>query len=257
MIPMARPALSASLAITFLALSPQTASSAGPDTAAILTKQIAAADRPTADVARDAGRKPGEVLAFMGVRPGQTVVDLIAAGGYYTEVLSVVVGPAGRVYAQNSEFVLKMRDGANEKAISKRLADDRLPNVKRLDRELSDTGLTPGSVDFAITALNFHDIYNGRGPSAAAGFLASVFELLKPGGVLGIVDHVGASGNDNEKLHRIDPALVVATIEASAFALEATSDVLKNPADDHAAGVFSPDIRGQTDRFVLLLRKPS
>jgi predicted methyltransferase len=257
MLPMVRPALHTLLAITLCTLAPLTATSAGNDSAASLTKQIAAADRPAEDAARDAGRKPGEVLTFLSVKPGQTVVDLIAAGGYYTEILSVVVGPKGRVYAQNTEFVLKYRDGANEKAISKRLADDRLPNVKRLDREISDTGLAPGSVDFAITALNFHDIYNDGGPEAAAAFLASVFEMLKPGGVLGIVDHVGAPGNDNEKLHRIDLALVVTAIEASPFSLEATSDVLKNAADDHSTGVFSPDIRGRTDRFVLLLRKPS
>jgi predicted methyltransferase len=221
-----------------------------------LSKKIAEAQRPAEDVARDAGRKPGAVLEFLGVKSGMQTIDLMAAGGYYTEVLSAVVGPEGKVYAQNSEYVLKMREGANEKAISKRIADGRLPNVARLDREVADMGLEPGSIDFAITALNFHDIYNSRGAEAAAAFLASVYAVLAPGGVLGIIDHIGAPGADNETLHRIDPALVEAVVEASPFTLEAQGDMLKNPSDDHTQGVFTPGLRGHTDRFVMLLRKP-
>jgi predicted methyltransferase len=246
------PALALLSALT-LALGPARAVHHGGDS---LSAKVAAADRPEADRARDAGRKPGAVLETLGVEPGMTAVDLIAASGYYTEVLSVAVGPKGKVYAQNTAFVLEYRDGANEKAISKRLAGNRLPNVERLDRELADTGLAPGSVDVAITALNFHDIYNGSGAEAAAGFLSAVYELLKPGGVLGIVDHVGAKGADNTKLHRIDPALALAVVEASDFELETQSDLLKNPADDHTLMVFAPEIRGKTDRFLLVLRKP-
>jgi predicted methyltransferase len=220
-----------------------------------LSEKLATAERPEADRARDAGRKPGAVLEFFGVEPDMTAVDLIAAGGYYTEALSVAVGPSGRVYAQNTEFALQFRDGANEKAISQRLADDRLPNVERLDRDIAETGLSPGSVDVAITALNFHDIYNRGGADAATAFLAGVYTLLKPGGILGIVDHVGAVGADNEKLHRIDPAFALSVIEASEFELESQSQLLHNTSDDHTLAVFTPEIRGKTDRFVLLLRK--
>lgn len=224
-----------------------------------LTAELTAAERPADDVARDAGRKPGEVLAFLGVEPGMTVLDLIAAGGYYSEALSVAVGSKGRVYAQNPPFVLKIRDGANEKAISARLAGGRLPNVTRVNADLADLasqGIAPGSVDVAMTALNFHDIYNRGGPDAASAFLANVFALLKPGGVLGIIDHVGAPEADNEKLHRIDPALVTTVVEASPFELDGTSDVLENPTDDHSEGVFAPGVRGRTDRFVMKLRRP-
>jgi predicted methyltransferase len=221
-----------------------------------LAHKIASADRPAEDVERDVGRKPGAVLEFLGVEPGMKALDLIAASGYYTEVLSAAVGPEGKVYSQNTEYVLQMREGANEKALSKRLANGRLPNVERVDKAVSDSRLAPGSLDFAITALNFHDIYNARGPEAAAAFLASVYAVLVPGGVLGIVDHVGAAGADNDSLHRIDPALVAAAIEASPFELEGQSDVLKNPADDHTQGVFAAGLRGHTDRFVMKLRKP-
>jgi predicted methyltransferase len=185
-----------------------------------------------------------------------TVIDLIAAGGYYTEVLSVAVGPEGKVYAQNSDYVLKMRDGANEKALSARLAGGRLANVERLDREVAELGLPAGSVDGAITALNFHDVYNSRGQEASVAFLKAVYAALKPGGVLGVIDHVGEADADNKELHRIEEARAVAAARAAGFQLKAQADLLRNPADDHSKNVFDPSIRGKTDRFVLLLRKP-
>jgi predicted methyltransferase len=221
-----------------------------------LAKKLSEADRPDDDMARDAGRRPAEMMVFLGVAPGMTAVDLVAAGGYYTEVLSVTVGPEGRVYAQNNEYVLKIREGVNEKAISARLANDRLPNVQRLDREVSDLGLEPGSVDVAITALNFHDIYNGRGAEAAASFLANVFAILEPGGVLGIIDHVGDRDKDNKELHRIEEAKAVEAAKAVGFVVEARSQALHFADDDHTKNVFDPSIRGKTDRFALRLRKP-
>jgi predicted methyltransferase len=224
-------------------------------TSADVAARLAAGSRPDADRARDAGRKPAEVVAFLGIEPGMTVVDLIAAGGYYTEVLSWAVGPDGKVYAQNNKFVLEFRDGANDKAMTARLAGGRLANAERLDREMDDLALTPGSVDAAITALNFHDVYNSRGPEAAAAFLASAKAFLKPGGVLGIVDHHGGVGDD-EQLHRIEEALALAAAEAAGFEVEATSPVLRNEGDDRTKSVFDEGMRGQTDRFVLRLRKP-
>jgi len=216
---------------------------------------LAAGHRPTADMARDAGRKPADVVAFLDIAPGMTVVDLIAAGGYYTEVLSLAVGDGGVVYAQNTKFALEIRDGANDKAMTERLAGNRLPNVRRLDHEFDALGLEPGSVDAAITALNFHDIYNGGGPAAADGFLAAVYSILKPGGVFGIVDHAGGVGDDKE-LHRIDEDLVIAAATRAGFELQGASEVLRNPDDARTLNVFDPAIRGKTDRFVLRLRKP-
>jgi predicted methyltransferase len=220
-----------------------------------LASKLAGEGRPAEDRARDAGRRPVDVMTFLEVAPGMTAIDLIAAGGYYTEVLSHAVGPDGYTYAQNVEYVLKMNGGVNERAMTARLAHDRLPNVERLDRDLSDLGLPPGSVDFAITALNFHDIYNGRGPKAADGFLASVYRLLKAGGVLGIIDHSGGRSADDKQLHRIDENLVVGAAERAGFEVEATSDLLRNPGDNRMQGVFAPHLRGHTDRFILRLRK--
>ncbi len=221
-----------------------------------LANRLAKGDRAETDKQRDAGRKPAEVVAFLGIEPGMTVVDLIAAGGYYTEVLSVAVGSEGKVYAQNPPRVLKFRDGANDKAMTKRLEGGRLPNVQRLDQNLAEVELAPGSVDLAITALNFHDIYNGRGKEVAQKFLVRVSELLEPGGILGLIDHSGAAGNDNASLHRIEEKTVREAVALAGFELVATRDLLRNSADDLSAGVFDPAIRGKTDRFLFKLRKP-
>jgi predicted methyltransferase len=234
-----------------LACVPGTAAAGGS-----LAEALASPDRPGDDQARDPGRKPAEVIEFLGIGPGMTAIDLIAAGGYYTEVLSAAVGPAGKVYAQNGEYVLKLRDGANDKAISARLAGGRLANVERLDREMSDLGLAPASVDAAVTALNFHDIYNARGEQAAGDFLAAAYRLLKPGGVLGLIDHAGNPDEDNKELHRIEEARVEAAVKAAGFLIEASSDLLRNPDDDRSQGVFAAGLRGNTDRFLMRLRKP-
>ena len=221
-----------------------------------LAADLASPDRPQEDRDRDAGRKPAEVLAFLGIEPGMTVMDLIAAGGYYTEVLSRAVGPTGKVFAQNPPVVLEFRDGANDKAMTQRLADGRLSNVERVDQDLVDVELPAGSLDAAITALNFHDVLQNGGEAAAAGMLAKVKELLKPGGVLGVVDHVGVAGNDNAELHRLDMEAGVPILEAAGFDI-ASSDLLRNPEDDHSLLVFDPTIRGQTDRVLYKLTKPA
>lgn len=222
-----------------------------------LAERLSDPSRPAEDRARDASRKPAEVIGFLGIEPGMRVLDAIAASGWYTEVLSIAVGPEGRVVSQNPDFALEYGGGRNDKALTARLADDRLPNVTRLDKNFSELSAADGPFDAAITALNFHDVYNGRGPEAAATFLGAIHDVLKPGGVLGITDHVGVAGNDNESLHRIEKATVVDAAEAAGFELVDESDVLKNPADDHTQPVFGDSIRGKTDRFVLKFRKPA
>jgi len=188
-----------------------------------LATRLESGSRSDADKARDAGRKPAAVVAFLGIEPGMTVVDLLAASGYYTEVLSEAVGPDGRVYA--------------------------------LDREINDLGLADGSVDAVLTALNFHDIYNGSGPDAAQAVLGAIHKILKPNGVVGIIDHAGTPGADNKKLHRMDEAKAIEAVEQAGFIVEATSDVLRRAEDDRTRSVFAEGLRGATDRFVLKLRK--
>ena len=225
-------------------------------TPADLGERLAASSRSDAEKARDTGRKPAHVVAFLGIAPGMTVLDVIAAAGYYTEVLSIAVGPTGRVFAQNNEYVLKMRDGANDKAMTARLVGDRLPNVKRVDADLQQIAVADGTVDVAITALNFHDIYNTQGEPGALDFLGGIYRKLKPGGVLGIIDHDGDPAQDNKKLHRIEKQHVLDVIAKSSFSLDAESEALSNDTDDHTQIVFAPDVRGKTDRYLLRLRKP-
>jgi predicted methyltransferase len=141
-----------------------------------------------------AGRKPAEVLAYLGLKPGDTAADVLASGGWYTQVLSIAVGPDGTVYAQNSVAALALRDRAYDKALTARLADDRLANVVRKDEELTALTIPAGSVDVALTGLNFHDVYKAYGPEAAVGLLSAIRGTLKPGGVLGVIDHVGVWG---------------------------------------------------------------
>jgi len=212
--------------------------------------------RSTADKARDGGRKPAEVMAFLGVEPGMTVIDVIAAGGYYTEVLSRTVGPRGKVYAQNPAAVLKFSDGANDKALALRLADNRLPNVIRWDREATNLGIAPDSIDVALTALNFHDVYNSSGKDAAVGFAKLIFAVLKPGAVFGVIDHEGAAAADNKSLHRMQGGLALEALLEAGFSIESTSDTLRNPEDDLSKMVFDPSIRGKTDRFLIKAVKP-
>ena len=213
------------------------------------------------DRARDPIRKPAEVLNFLGLEPGMTVMDYIAADGYYTAVLSLAVGPAGKVYSHNStgnmEFdtTLAGRDMKVRQAVQVR--SERLPyaNVEPWEHGTIDLQMAPDSLDFVITALNFHDIYN-MDPARAETALRGLWTILKPGGILGIIDHAGDAGRDNNTLHRATLQSVLDTATASGFVVEATSDLLHNAADDHSLAVFDPSLGRNTDRFIVRLRKP-
>ena len=223
------------------------------------TADLAAAldnpSRPEADKERDAGRMPAEVVTFVGIEPGMRVLDVLASGGWYTEVLSVAVGSDGAVYTQNPQSYLESRGGANGRALNERLAKDHLTNVVRMDVELGELTIEPGSVDAAITALNFHDTYNFSGPEAAAAFMQAIYAVLKPGGALGMIDHAGNADENNVKLHRIPKQVVVDIATDAGFVLEAESDVLAHSEDNRTQMVFRLT-RGKTDRFLLKLRKP-
>jgi predicted methyltransferase len=221
-----------------------------------LETTLAGASRPEADRARDAGRKPAQVLEFLGIEPGMRVLDLMAGGGYYTEVLSLAVGNGGQVVSHNTHAALQFREGANEKALSERLSGDRLPNVTRLNKDIDELTADDGRFDAAITALNFHDVYNGSGPDAAVAMLEKVYALLEPGGVLGIIDHAGNPGADNTTLHRMDKSGVIESGRAVGFEVAGESDLLRNEADDRTLRVFDEAIRGKTDRFLVKLQKP-
>lgn len=251
--------LAATLAATLAACSSMQSGSSAPSTSAgggDLAAALASADRPAEDKVRDADRKPAELMEFFGVKPGMTTVDVIALGGYVTEVLAVAVGPKGKVYAQNPPIALQLRDGLYAKQITDRLANNRLPNVVRVDGDLPASSQIPlGSVDVAITAMNYHDVRN-QSPEAAVGYLKGVYAMLKPGGVLGVTDHVGNDGANNAQLHRVPKHFLIEDARAAGFVIDAESDMLAHAADDHTKLVFDPTLRGKTDQFVVRLRKP-
>lgn len=211
---------------------------------------LAAPARPDADKQRDATRKPIETVQFLGIKTGQTVIDVLAGGGWFTEVLSAAVGPTGKVYAQNSEYALR-REGF---VAAETQRHQRLGNVSAIHGDLATANLV-GSVDAAITAMNLHDVYNGPGGEAGAiNFAKTIFTALKPGGVFGVIDHIGVAGQDNAALHRMQVAQARDVLTKAGFVIEAESPLLANPADDHTKGVR--DVTGGTDQFLFRARKP-
>lgn len=212
-----------------------------------LIKSLSSPSRPQADRDRDAQRKPAELMSFFGVQPGMTVLDVIAGGGYVTEVLSYAVGPKGKVYMHSPPGM-----GGR---VGDRLANNRLPNVVSVEGNLPNPAIAAGSVDVAITAMNFHDVYN-RSPETGLAFMKGVYDALKPGGVFGVIDHAGNEGADNAALHRVTKQHAIETAKAAGFVVEAQSDILANPADDRTKGVRDAEVRGRTDQFTLKLRKP-
>lgn len=207
--------------------------------------------RPEADTQRDADRKPAEMLEFAGVQPGQTVVDLIPGGGYFTRIFAKAVGPKGVVYAAYSP-----RPGGGTAAADTLAADPTYGNIKAV--QIAPGKLeVPTPADLVFTAQNYHDVKNVPNIDMTA-FNKGVYDALKPGGTYVVIDHVANAdaGDATSKLHRIDPAVVRREVEAAGFKFEGESKALANPADDHTKGVFDPSLRGKTDQFVYKFRKP-
>jgi predicted methyltransferase len=228
------------------------------DVPAPIRDAIAATDRSDDDRKLDAGRKPGEVLAFFGIAPGQKVGELFSGGGYTTELVARTVGETGQVYGQNTKEIL---DKFARKPWSERLAKPVMKHVTPLERPLDDPfGPEVKSLDAVICVLNYHDTVAMKVDRAKMN--AAVFAALAPGGVYGIVDHRAADGSgtrDSETLHRIDEALVKQEVLAAGFQLAGESNVLQNP-DDKRDWNSSPrqagERRGTSDRFVLKFTKP-
>jgi predicted methyltransferase len=223
---------------------------------------VAAPGRPKAATDLDEVRKPAELLRFMGLKKGDRALDYFTGTGYYADIMARAVGPRGHVVGWNSASF------ARREAVVKALADIRARNSNTAFYSSPSTAIAfaPNSFDFALLHLVYHDAY---WESAEFGLpridpntvVKAIWDAVKPGGTVAVVDHVAAPGGDTravvEKLHRIDPAVVRADFERAGFVLEAQSPLLRVPADDHSKNVFDPSIRGRTDRFVYRFRKPA
>jgi predicted methyltransferase len=212
--------------------------------------------RPEADMKRDADRKPMEMLAFAKVKDGQTVVDFLPGGGYFTRIFSAAVGPKGKVVAAVPEGFIKRRPEALT-ALNALAAEAGRANISVV--QFNGTQLAaPGTADLVWTSQNYHDIHNGP-PEQIAGLNKSVFTALKKGGVYIVLDHAAEAGSgarDTNTLHRIDPALVKTEVKAAGFVFDGESKALRNTEDKHTLKVFDPALRGHTDQFVYRFRKP-
>lgn len=223
----------------------------GADAGSAIATALSDSRRPAADVARDAARKPAEVIAFAGVKPGMTIAEVAPGGGYYTRLLAAAVGPTGRVYALMPAAFASRPGGLD--AINALAAA--YPNVTVVVADYATLQL-PQPADLAWTTENYHDLNNGPEGTIPT-FLGGIARNLKPGGIFFVEDHAapGTGTSATRTLHRIDPAAVRQQVEAAGFTFDAQSDVLKNPADDHTLGVQDPAIRGETDKFALRFRK--
>jgi predicted methyltransferase len=219
---------------------------------------IAAPGRPADQVKLDAVRKPVEVLRFEGLKRGDIVLDLFAGGGYYSEIMAKAVGPRGGVLAWEPAGFLSDKAKAGWKDLR-----TRAPNVGLIMVSSSAFTLPRDAFDFVMFHLNYHDVYwqnakYGYGPLDPNAFLRTVYDSMKPGATIAVIDHVGPAGDTRaivEKLHRIDPATIKADFKRAGFVLDGESNLLRNPADDHSKLVFDPSIRGVTDRVVYRFRK--
>ncbi len=223
---------------------------------------VADAGRPQADRDRDAARKPLEMLTIAGVRPGMRILEMLPGGGYFTRIFSKAVGPTGRVLA-----VLPPSPPAPAtppatppapppvRAIA---ADPAYSNVEVIQPAFTALPSSPPA-DLVWTSQNYHDLHLARLNVDVAAVNRSVFQALRPGGLYVIVDHAAAPGAPvtiADTLHRIDPAIVRREVEAAGFEFVSESPVLHNPADNHTLGVFDASLRGHTDQFVLVFRRP-
>jgi predicted methyltransferase len=247
-------ALAASIAVLALfAAAPSLAQTVTPEIAAALADPA----RPAADKARDANRHAGEIIAFAGIRPGMKVADYMLGGGYWTHILSPLVGPQGHVYAYQSAEFIKLRPAYETE--QKAAVAAHASNTTAVVTPWQDVAF-PEPLDAIITVQNYHDLHLSFSPADNALVTAKkLFAALKPGGVFLVIDH--AANADPEfktpnTLHRIDPAAVRAEIEKAGFQFVAESNLLRNPADPKDKLVFDPSIRGKTDQFIYLFRKP-
>jgi predicted methyltransferase len=207
--------------------------------------KLTADSRPQEDRVRDGARRPYQVMQALGVDAGMTVLDIGAGGGWFTRVLSAATGANGKVYAQFGARALQQENGKAQKDLAASLG-----NTEAFFGNVSE--LPANSIDRAVTALNMHHMNAER----AGPYLKDIFNVLKPGGRVAVIDHVGLREIDNSRLHRIVPADVKAWLEQAGFEIAVESDILRTTADDHTLSIEDPRLARDVDQFMFIARKP-
>jgi predicted methyltransferase len=245
-------ALIAAVSVALSVFSILSASAAVPD---YIAKAVADPSRPADDRKLDADRKPAEVIAYADVKPGQRIGEFLPGGGYYTRLLSDIVGPSGKIYALETTTW-----GADNINAAQAVLHE--PGRTNVSLDLAPLGQfhLPEQVDMFWTTINYHDLHVPKYANVdMMAFNRHVFDSLRVGGVYLIVDHAAPDGTGatlSPKLHRIEKATVIKEVTAAGFKLAGESDILHNPADDHTKVVFDPSIRFKTDQFILKFVKP-
>jgi predicted methyltransferase len=248
-------------ALSFVLIAPPLFAQAAVQASATVAAAVAATSNRSPDnVKLDQARKPAEVLKFLGLKPGMQVLDLFGANAYWAEITAPVVGPKGHVTVWNpTQFYSDKRKASFAAFMASH------PNVSIVTSPFEAPDLPKNYANWVILNDNYHDTYwqNEKlklpqmDPNA---FLKAVYASMKPGGVIGVIDHVANPNDDTratvEKYHRIDPAVVKADFKRAGFVFVRSSDLLRNPADDHSLEVHDPKIAGKTDRFIFLFKKP-
>jgi predicted methyltransferase len=226
-----------------------------------LRTAVTAPGRPETATQLDEVRRPAEVLRFMGLRRGDRVLDYFTGSGYYAELMARAVGPQGLVVGWNGASF--MRNERVRTALGE--VHGRSPNTAFFGATQTAISFPPESFDFVMLHLVYHDAYwesaqYGVPRHDPANVVRAIWDATRPGGTVAVIDHSATPGGETravvEALHRIDPATVRADFERAGFVLEAQSNMLANPADDHTKNVFDASIRGRTDRFMFRFRKP-
>jgi predicted methyltransferase len=230
-----------------------------PITPVIVEAAISDPRRPDDQVKLDVTRKPALSVVFSDAKAGDRIADVMSGNGYFTRILSDVVGPSGHVYAYiPTEQIAHCspREIAGTQAIAR---DSSYRNVTLLTGSLADFRM-PEKLDLIWMSQSYHDLHDAfLGPANVAVLDKTIFDALKPGGVFLVIDHAAEAGSglrDTETLHRIDPIRMKNEIEAAGFVLESQSDALRNTDDDHKRAIFDPNIRGRTDQVLFRFRKP-
>ena len=212
--------------------------------------------RTDKDRAMDKDRHPQELLAFLHLRRGQTIAD-VWPGDYWDRLFADVVGPSGKVYAVHLAEADKV-----ERVVTPAAGSAPFPDHANVSVVVTgaNTLTLPAKVDVVWIRQNYHDLYDPfMGPADVPAFNKAVYRALKPGGLFVVIDHSAPDGTglvSTNTTHRIDAAVVKKDMAAAGFKFVGESSALRNAADNRTTLVFDKSIRGRTDQFVYVFKRP-